>query len=110
MEFENPSFGSKYEQLFKIISTTSALLEIKSYIVGGFVRDNLIKLKPKKDIDIVAVGSGIELASEVQKKLRGSKPVKTFKTYGTAMIHFKVEIQKYFQVHLKMIKIEETLQ
>ena len=89
MEFENPSFGSKYEQLFKIISTTSALLEIKSYIVGGFVRDNLIKLKPKKDIDIVAVGSGIELASEVQKKLKGSKPVKTFKTYGTAMIQWK---------------------
>ena len=89
MEFENLSFGSKYEQLFKIISTTSALLEIKSYIVGGFVRDNLIKLKPKKDIDIVAVGSGIELASEVQKKLKGSKPVKIFKTYGTAMIQWK---------------------
>ena len=89
MEFENLLFGSKYEQLFNIISTTSALLKIKSYIVGGFVRDNLIKLKPKKDIDIVAVGSGIELASEVQKKLRGSKPVKTFKTYGTAMIQWK---------------------
>ena len=89
MEFKKPSFGSKYEQLFNIISTTSALLKIKSYIVGGFVRDNLIKLKPKKDIDIVAVGSGIELASEVQKKLKGSKPVKTFKTYGTAMIQWK---------------------
>ena len=89
MEFKKPSFGSKYEQLFNIISTTSDLLKIKSYIVGGFVRDNLIKLKPKKDIDIVAVGSGIELASEVQKKLKGSKPVKTFKTYGTAMIQWK---------------------
>ena len=89
MEFENLLFGSKYEQLFKIISTTSAQLKIKTYIVGGFVRDNLIKLKPKKDIDIVAVGSGIKLASEVQKKLKGSKPVKTFKTYGTAMIQWK---------------------
>ena len=89
MEFENLLFGSKYEQLFKIISTTSAQLKIKSYIVGGFVRDNLIKLKPKKDIDIIAVGSGIEFASEVQKKLKGSKPVKTFKTYGTAMIQWK---------------------
>ncbi len=94
MEFVNLSFGSKHEQLFKIISTTSALLKIESYIVGGFVRDNLIKLKPKKDIDIVAVGSGIELASEVQKKLKGSKPVKTFKTYGTAMIQWKgIEIE-----------------
>ena len=89
MEFENLLFGSKYEQLFKIISTTSAQLKIKTYIIGGFVRDNLIKLKLKKDIDIVAVGSGIKLASEVQKKLKGSKPVKTFKTYGTAMIQWK---------------------
>ena len=67
MEFENLSFGPKNEKLFKIISSTSAQLKIKSYIVGGFVRDNLIKLKSKKDIDIVAIGSGIELALEVQK-------------------------------------------
>ena len=89
MEFENLSFGPKYDKLFKIISSTSALLKIKSYIVGGFVRDNLIKLKPKKDIDIVAIGSGIELALEVQKKLKGSKSVKIFKTFGTAMIQWK---------------------
>ena len=89
MEFENLSFGSKHDKLFKIISRTSTLLKIKSYVVGGFVRDNLVKLKPKKDVDIVAIGSGIELALEVQKKLKGSKPVKTFKTYGTAMIKWK---------------------
>jgi transketolase len=35
----------------------------------------------KKDIDIVAIGSGIQLAKSVQKKLKGSKPVKVFKTY-----------------------------
>ena len=89
MEFENLSLGSKYDKLFRIISSTSTLLKIKSYVVGGFVRDSLVKLKPKKDIDIVAIGSGIELALEVQKKLKGSKPVKTFKTYGTAMIKWK---------------------
>ena len=89
MEFENLSLGSKYDKLFRIISSTSALLKIKSYLVGGFVRDNLVKLKPKKDIDIVAIGSGIKLALEVQKKLKGSKPVKIFKTFGTAMIQWK---------------------
>ena len=88
MESENLLFGPKYDNLFKIISGTSTLLKIKSYVVGGFVRDSLIKLKPKKDIDIVAIGSGIELALEVQKKLKGSKSVKIFKTYGTAMIQW----------------------
>ena len=56
MEFENLSFESKHDELFRVISSTSALLKIKSYVVGGFVRDNLVKLKPKKDIDIVAIG------------------------------------------------------
>ena len=79
MESENLLFGPKYDNLFKIISGTSTLLKIKSYVVGGFVRDSLIKLKPKKDIDIVAIGSGIELALEVQKKLKGSKSVKYLK-------------------------------
>ena len=89
MEFKNLSLGSKYDKLFRIISSTSALLKIKAYVVGGFVRDNLVKLKTKKDIDIVAIGSGIKLALEVQKKLKGSKPVKIFKTFGTAMIQWK---------------------
>ena len=87
MESENLLFGPKYDNLFKIISDTSTLLKIKSYVVGGFVRDSLIKLKPKKDIDIVAIGSGIELALEVQKKLKGSKSVKIFKTYGTCLLY-----------------------
>jgi tRNA nucleotidyltransferase (CCA-adding enzyme) len=43
----------------------------------------------KKDIDIVALGSGIDLAKAVQKKLAGAKPVQVFKTYGTAMIHWE---------------------
>ena len=61
MEFENLSFGPNTKNYLRY-KYTSALLKIKSYIVGGFVRDNLIKLKPKKDIDIVFIGSGIELA------------------------------------------------
>ncbi|MGI9541259.1 MAG: CCA tRNA nucleotidyltransferase, partial [Flavobacteriaceae bacterium] len=43
----------------------------------------------KKDIDVVALGSGIDLAKTVQKKLEGAKAVQIFKTYGTAMVHWK---------------------
>jgi putative nucleotidyltransferase with HDIG domain len=64
-------------------------LELDAYVIGGFVRDHLLGRGQKKDIDIVALGSGIELAQAVQKKLKGAKPVQVFKTYGTAMIQWK---------------------
>ena len=56
---------------------------------GGFVRDHLLNRSQKKDIDVVALGSGIDLAKTVQKKLEGAKAVQIFKTYGTAMVHWK---------------------
>jgi tRNA nucleotidyltransferase (CCA-adding enzyme) len=53
------------------------------------VRDHLLNRSQKKDIDVVALGSGIDLAKTVQKKLEGAKAVQIFKTYGTAMVHWK---------------------
>jgi tRNA nucleotidyltransferase (CCA-adding enzyme) len=58
-------------------------------LVGGFVRDHLLGRGKAKDIDIVAVGSGIELAKAVQKELPGAKPVQVFKSYGTAMVQWR---------------------
>ena len=52
--------------------------------MGGFVRDLILK-RPCKDIDVVCVGSGIDLASLVAKKL-GGIPVSVFKNFGTAML------------------------
>ena len=75
--------------LFKVVREVVSDLELEAYVIGGFVRDQLLGRGQKKDIDIVAVGSGIELAQAVQKKLKGAKPVQIFKTYGTAMIHWK---------------------
>ncbi|PZQ77636.1 MAG: tRNA nucleotidyltransferase, partial [Flavobacterium johnsoniae] len=49
-------------KIFHVIAQASKELNIDSYVIGGFVRDLLLKRKFKKDIDIVAVGSGIELA------------------------------------------------
>ncbi len=75
--------------IFHTISQASRMLEIDSYVIGGFVRDLILDRKSKKDIDIVAVGSGIELAMEVSKLLPKKPKVQVFKTYGTAMLRFE---------------------
>ncbi len=75
--------------IFKIIEQASAELNIESYVIGGFVRDYLLGREFKKDIDIVAIGSGIELALKVSEMLPKKPKVQVFKTYGTAMLHFE---------------------
>ncbi len=74
--------------LFILLKEVVSALDLEAYIIGGFVRDHLLGRTQKKDIDIVALGSGIELAQAVQKKLQGASTVQIFKTYGTAMIHW----------------------
>ncbi len=73
------------EPVFKIISEAAEELQVRCYVIGGFVRD-LILNRPCKDIDIVCVGSGIELAELVASKL-GGIPVNVFKNFGTAMLN-----------------------
>ncbi|HAH55840.1 MAG TPA: tRNA nucleotidyltransferase [Flavobacterium sp.] len=75
--------------IFQIISQASKELQIESYVIGGFVRDFLLERDFKKDIDIVAVGSGIELAQKVSELLPEKPKVQVFKTYGTAMLRFE---------------------
>ena len=76
-------------QIFEIISRASSDLAINSYVIGGFVRDYLLKRDFKKDIDIVAIGSGIDLAEHVSELLPRKPKVQIFKTYGTAMLRFE---------------------
>ena len=81
-------------EIFKIISLASKELNIQSYVIGGFVRDFLLKRGTAKDIDIVAIGSGIELAQKVAELLPNKPKVQVFKTYGTAMLRYKdIEIE-----------------
>lgn len=75
--------------IFDIIAQASAALEVESYVIGGFVRDLLLDRNSKKDIDIVAVGSGIELALKVSELLPRNPKVQVFKNYGTAMLRFE---------------------
>ncbi len=76
-------------KIFEVISKASQELNIESYVIGGFVRDLLLNRDFKKDIDIVAVGSGIELALKVSELLPNKPKVQVFKTYGTAMLRFE---------------------
>ena len=76
-------------KIFKVISQASQELNVDSYVIGGFVRDLLLKRDFKKDIDIVAVGSGIELALKVSELLINKPKVQVFKNYGTAMLRYK---------------------
>lgn len=89
MELQEDFSKSLSSPLFKVVREVVSDLELDVYVIGGFVRDHLLGRGQKKDIDIVALGSGIELAQAVQKKLKGAKPVQVFKTYGTAMIQWK---------------------
>jgi tRNA nucleotidyltransferase (CCA-adding enzyme) len=81
-------------KIFNFLSEAADELDIEAYAIGGFVRDFFLKRGKAQDIDVVAVGSGIELAKKVSGKLPGKPPVKVFKTYGTAMLKvFDLEVE-----------------
>ena len=78
-----------HNKIFEVISQASQELNVDSYVIGGFVRDLILKRDFKKDIDVVAVGSGIELALKVSKLLPEKPKVQVFKNYGTAMLRYE---------------------
>lgn len=80
-ELQNP--------IFNIIAQACSELQLESYVIGGFVRDILLGRNLKKDIDVVAIGSGIDLALRVSELLPTKPKVQVFKNYGTAMLRYK---------------------
>ena len=72
--------------IFKTLSDIASEKGIEAYVIGGYVRDLLLH-RPSKDIDIVVLGSGIELAQEAAKRL-GRLHVSVFKNFGTAMFRY----------------------
>jgi len=75
--------------VFKKIGDVSDQLGVETYVVGGFVRDVLLGRKREVfDVDIVTVGSGIDLATKVAASLRPGLKVSVFKNFGTAMFRF----------------------
>ncbi len=77
--------------IFSIIAEEAEALKSDAFVVGGYVRDIFLK-RISKDIDIVVIGSGIELAQKIGHRLKIS--VNIFKNFGTAMIKYdELEIE-----------------
>ncbi len=92
---QNPKFSQALAlPIFQIISEAADNLKVDSYVIGGFVRDFFLQRGRVEDIDVVAVGSGIELAKKVSRLLNTNSKVTIFKNYGTAMIkHGDTELE-----------------
>lgn len=74
--------------VFGLISDIANELGVQAYAIGGFVRDIILE-RPSKDVDIVVVGSGIEMAQAVAKKMGNNTKVAVFKNFGTAMLRYE---------------------
>jgi poly(A) polymerase len=74
--------------IFNIIAECADELNVQTFVIGGWVRD-LILDRPSKDIDIVAVGSGIDLATAISLKLGKKFKVNIFKSFGTAQLVYE---------------------
>jgi poly(A) polymerase len=75
-------------KIFKLIRDFDETDNTEVYVIGGYVRDKLLKRADTKDIDIVVKGNGIEFAQKLANKLK-IKKLSIYKTYGTAMFQFE---------------------
>jgi poly(A) polymerase len=88
-----PIFSRKFmniqlnHKIFQILSEIVTESNLPCYVIGGYVRDLLLK-RPSKDIDVVVVGSGIDLAKAVAKKLGRKGKVTVYRNFGTAMLRY----------------------
>lgn len=81
------------QDIFKLIHQCADELEVDAYAIGGYVRDIFLK-RESKDIDVVTIGKGINLAEKVHQKLGAEAYLSTFKNFGTAQIKFgNIEIE-----------------
>lgn len=78
------SVTEKELKLLKQVATVSEELGVSTYLIGGFVRDKLLG-RTTKDMDIVCIGDGIEVAHKLSE-LVGKPRVSFFKNYGTAQM------------------------
>lgn len=80
-------------KIFDIISETADSMNLECYAIGGYVRD-IFLYRPSKDIDVVTVGKGIDLAKAVADKLGKGTKLSVFHNFGTAQIKYKnIEVE-----------------
>ena len=73
------------KNIFHSISDVADSMGVECYVVGGYVRDIFLE-RPSKDIDVVVVGSGIEVATELKKRLGRRAHLSVFRNFGTAQV------------------------
>lgn len=78
------------KDIFKIVASAAREIGVDAYVIGGYVRDRIMG-RETADIDIVAIGSGIDLARKVAEKLGDNTRVNYFKNFGTAMLRHHEE-------------------
>jgi poly(A) polymerase len=81
-------FAFLNEPIYQLIGKCADELGVEAYLIGGFVRDIFLQ-RQSKDIDVVSVGRGIDLAAKVKEKLGDEANLAIFKNFGTAQIKFK---------------------
>ena len=79
--------------IFHLISDAADRLGLECYVVGGYVRDIFLE-RPSSDIDVVVVGSGIALATELKQTLGKKAHLSVFRNFGTAQVKIgKTEVE-----------------
>ena len=76
------------KDIFHHISNAADKLGLECYVVGGYVRDLFLE-RPSNDIDVVVVGSGIQVASELKAVLGKKAHLSVFRNFGTAQVKYK---------------------
>lgn len=76
------------KDIFHHISNVADKLGLECYVVGGYVRDLFLE-RPSNDIDVVVVGSGIQVASELKAILGKKAHLSVFRNFGTAQVKYK---------------------
>ncbi len=78
-----------YDKIFEILSEVVTVENRQAYVIGGYVRDCLLKREHSdKDIDILVIGSGIDIARKAAKRLGKGIKVTIFRNFGTAMFRY----------------------
>ena len=101
-EYEVRDIDRKHISIFRVIGQEADRLGRECYVIGGFVRDIFLGIE-SKDIDCVTVGSGIELAEHLTKRLgRKHTHLSTFRNFGTAQV-------KHTEMDFKTGEIKELM-
>lgn len=98
---------NRTEEILKKISQTSEKTSLPVYVVGGYVRDTLLKRKERFDIDFVVIGSGIEFAKIFDKEMEASGSLVEFPDFDTARYILKLSEAETLEIEFAGARSEK---